>query len=109
MSPQEDPVRPNLIDQVADLLQMASDWVRQEAESFFRNKMLIPLQKVGITVASAQAAGCLLVMGMIFLEVGVIMLMGQWLGYPVTFLIIGGVLLLGSAVFLGIKMRMMQR
>ena len=108
-APEPSPEHPTIIDQFADLLQTASAWVRQEVGDVVRKKVVLPLQRLGLTVASAQAAGCLLVVGMIFIEVGAIMLMGEWLGYPVTFLIIGGTAVLGSIVFLAIKMRLMQK
>jgi len=107
--PDKGPERPTIINEVADLLQMASDWVRQEAESVVKKKIVLPLQRLGLTLAAAQAAGCLMVVGLLFIEVGMVMLMGEWLGYPVTFLIIGGVAVLGSAIFLGIKIRLKQK
>lgn len=98
-----------IIDAVADLLQTASDWVRQEAETVIREKVVKPIQRLGLTLASATAAGCLLVVGLIFIAVGLFILLAEWITYPGALLAIGGVYLLGALVFLVIKVRMMQR
>jgi hypothetical protein len=98
-----------VIDAVADLLQTAVDWLRQEAGSLVREKIVLPVQKLGLTLASASAAGCLLVVGMIFIAVALFLLLAEWVGYPGALLIIGGVYVLLSVVFLAIKARSMQR
>ncbi len=108
-TPETGPERGGVIDQVADLLQTASDWLRQEARETVRTKVVLPLQRLGLTLVAAQAAGCLMVVGVLFLEVAGVMLLGEWLGYSVAFLIIGGTTLLGAAALLGIKMRLMQK
>jgi hypothetical protein len=106
--------RPSVIDQVADLLQMASDWVRQEAEEVVHDKLVIPMQRLGLTLASAYAAGCLLVLGLFWIEIAAIMFLGVWLhaaglewvaAYATAFLIIGGVMAIASAIFLAIRLR----
>ena len=108
--PEEEAEEPKtVIDEVADLLQMASDWVRQEARDIVRTKVVLPLQRLGLTLASAQAAGCLLVIGLIFIEVAGVMFLGNWLGYDWAFLIIGGTAVVGSAIFLAIKIRLVQK
>lgn len=99
----------SIIDALADLLQLAATWVRQQAGSIMREKIVLPLQKLGITVASAFAAGCLLVIGLIFVAVGAIIGLGHLIGFGWTFFLIGAVFLIGSAVFLVIKGRNMQR
>lgn len=98
-----------LIDSVADLLQTATNWVRQEAESVVREKIVLPIQKLGLTLASASAAGCLAVVGLIFIAVALFLLLAKWLTYPGALLAIGGVYLLGAVVFIVIKVRMMQK
>lgn len=103
------PEEQSVIDQIADLLDMLSRWVRQEARDIVRSKLIIPLQRLGLTVASAYAAGCLLVVGVIFLEVAGLMFLGEWLSYKFAFLLLGTVTLLGSAIFLAIKIRLMQK
>jgi hypothetical protein len=105
----EQPERPSILDEIADLLQMASDWVRQEAGSVMKQKVILPLQGVALMASAAQAAAALLVIGLIFVEVGMVMLMGEWLTYPVAFLVIGGVTLLGSLTFLVIRFKLVQR
>jgi hypothetical protein len=105
-SPEE---RPTVIDALADLLQLASDWVRQEADTVMHDKVVVPLQKLGLTLASASASGCALVMGLVFTAVALFMFVGGWVGYPFAFLIVGLVYVIVSAVFLVIKVRMMQK
>lgn len=98
-----------VIDAVADLLQTAVDWLRQEAAGLVQDKIVAPLQRLGLTLASASAAAALLALGLTFIAVALFLLLAQWVSYPGALLIIGGVLLLGSAVFLVIKVRLMQK
>jgi hypothetical protein len=98
-----------VIDAAADLLQTIVDWLRQEAEALVREKIALPLQKVGLTVASGWAAAVLLVFGLCFIAVGLLILLAEWLTWPGALLAIGGVLVLGSVVFTVLKMRSMQR
>ena len=98
-----------IIDAIADLLQMASDWVRQEAASVVREKIVLPIQQLGLTLASASAAGCLLVVGLIFIAVALFLILASYVGYPGALLIIGGVYLIASLVFLVIKVRSVQK
>jgi hypothetical protein len=97
-----------ILDQLVDLAQTARDWVRQEAEATVREKIVPPLQKVGIAIASAFAAASLFVMGLIFVAVAAIVYLSQLLGVPLAFLIIGGVYLLGAGIFTIVKVRSMQ-
>lgn len=105
----EPPKRPSIIDAVADLLQFIVDWMRQEAEAAVREKVVLPVQKLGLTLASASAAGCLAALGIGFIATGVFILLGEWITYPGALLLVGGVLLVGSVVFTVIKMRGIQR
>lgn len=98
-----------IIDAVADLLQSLVDWLRQEAAAIVRDKVVVPIQKLGLTLASAAAAGCLLVVGLVFIAVALFLLLAKLVTYPGALLIIGGVYVLASAVFLIIKVRMMQK
>lgn len=99
----------SIIDSIADLLQTATDWVRQEAEAVVRDKIVAPIQRLGLTLASASAAGCLAVVGLIFIGVALFLLLAEWLTYPGALLAVGGVYLLGSVVFIVIKVRLMQK
>jgi hypothetical protein len=110
--------KPDIIDQVADLLEMAADWLRQEVKDIVRKKVVLPLQQLGLTLAAAQAAGCLMIVGLLWVEVAVIILAGVWFhdrglswpaAYGVTFLVIGGVAVILSAVFIAIKTRWKQK
>lgn len=98
-----------IIEAVADLLQTASDWVRQEAEAVVREKIVLPIQKLGLTLVSATAAGCLLVVGLVFIAVALYLLLASWLTHPGALLLIGGVYVLLSVVFIVIKVRSMQK
>lgn len=98
-----------IIDSIADLLQTATDWVRQEAEAAVREKIVLPVQKLGLTLASISAAGCLAVVGLIFIAVALFLLLAEWLTYPGALLVIGGVYLIGALVFIVIKVRGMQK
>jgi len=98
-----------ILDQLVDLAQTARDWVRQEAEATVKEKIVPPLQKLGLTVASAFAAGSLLVIGMIFIAVAGMVYLSQLLGVPLAFLIVGAVYLVGAAIFTVVKVRAMQR
>jgi hypothetical protein len=67
-----------------------------------------PLQRLGITVASAAAAASLLVIGLLCIAIAAIVYISQLLGVPLAFLLIGSVLLIGAGVFTAIKVRTMQ-
>ena len=83
-------------------------WIRQEAEATVKEKIVPPLQKLGLAVASAFGAATLFVLGVIFLATAALVALSQWLGVPLAFLIVGLVLLLGSAIFTAVKVRSMQ-
>lgn len=101
--------RRSIIEAVADLLQFIVDWLRQEAEAAVREKVVRPLQRLGLTVASGFAAGCLLVLGIAYISVAAFMLLAGWITYPGALLLVGGLLVLGSVIFTAIKMRSMQK
>ena len=101
--------RESLFDAVADLLQMSVDWIRAEASDLVRDKFVMPVQRLGLTLASATAAGCLVVVGLNFVFAAVLMFMAQLLGWPGALLLLGGVILVGAAVFTVIKMRSIQK
>jgi hypothetical protein len=98
-----------IVDQIADLLQTASEWLRQEAEATVKEKIVPPLQMLGLAIASAFTAGALLVIGLIFIAVALFMWLAAVVGYPWAFFIVGSVYLIGSAIFLYVKVRSMQK
>lgn len=98
-----------ILDRLIDLAQTVRDWVRQEAEATVKEKIVPPLQKLGLAVASALAAAALLVIGLIFIAVAVMVYLSQLLGVPLAFLIVGAVYLAGAAIFTAVKARSMQR
>lgn len=105
----EAPRRPGIIDAAADFLQTAADWLRQEAGDIVRERVILPIQKLGLTLAAASAAGCLAVLGLAFVAVALFMYLGTAIGYPGALLLVGGVLLAGSVAFTVMKMRNIQR
>ena len=61
-----------IIDQLLDLLQTARDWVRQEAEATIKEKVVPPLQKVGILIGAAIGAASMMVIGAILIAVAAV-------------------------------------
>jgi hypothetical protein len=108
-APKRDDFLERILDSVVDLLETARDWVRQEAEATVREKIVLPLQRLGLTLASAAAAAVLLVIALIFIAVAAVIALGGVIGYGWTFFAIGMTFLIGSAVFLAIKVRSMQK
>ena len=98
-----------IIDAVADLLQTVVDWLRQEAAGLIREKIVLPVQRLGLTLASAAAAAALLAVGLIFLAVAGFLVLADFVSYPGALAIIGGGYMLASAVFLVIKVRSIQK
>jgi hypothetical protein len=103
------PERESLVDAIADLLQMAVDWLRAEAADLMRDKVVLPLQQLGLTLSSAMAAGCLFVVGMLFLFVALLLVLAAWLGWPGALTLVGCVILLGAGIFTFVKMRSLQK
>jgi hypothetical protein len=99
----------SIIDGVADLLQSVVDWLRQEAGDIVRERIVLPLQRLGLTLASASAAGCLAALGLAFIAVAAFLFLAQWLTYPGALLTVGGVLVVVSVIFTIFKMRWIQR
>ena len=98
-----------ILDKLVDLAQTARDWVRQEAEAVVKEKIVPPLQKLGIAVASAFAAATLLVIGLIFVAVAAIVYLSQLLGVALAFFLIGAVFLIGAGIFTARKVKAVQR
>jgi hypothetical protein len=103
----EDPVS-QIIDAGADLLVTSRDWLQQETEGIVREKVGKPLQDVGAAVGAVWAAASLLVLGLIFVAVAALVWLSQLIGVPLAFLLVGALLLIGSAIFLFLKIRRMQ-
>ncbi|MCL4078231.1 hypothetical protein MX659_01210 [Coriobacteriia bacterium Es71-Z0120] len=99
----------SIIDAVADLLQVVVDWLRQEAEATVREKVVVPLQRLGLTLASALAAALLAAFGLILLGIAAFIALGERITYPGALALVGGVYLLGASAFLVVKARTMQR
>jgi hypothetical protein len=102
------PERENIIDAVADLLQMVVNWLRQEAAGIMRDKVVLPGQQLGMLVAFAMAAAALLVIGLCFLFVSFLMVLAGWIGWPGAFAVVGTAILVGAGVLTYLKMRSIQ-
>ena len=91
------------------MLQLLVTWLRQEAADIMREKVVLPAQRLGLTLASAMAAGCLLVVGLMFVFVALLLLLASWLGWPGALLLLGGTILVGAGSFTAVKMRNLQK
>jgi hypothetical protein len=100
--------RENVIDAVADLLQMVVNWLRQEAAGIMRDKVVLPGQQLGMLIAFAMAAAVLLVIGLCFLFVSFLMVLAGWIGWPGAFAVVGTSILVGAAILTYLKMRSIQ-
>ena len=89
------PERENIIDAVADLLQMIVNWLRQEAAGIMRDKVVLPGQQLGMLVAFAMAAAALLVIGLCFLFVAFLMVLAGYIGWPGALAVVGASILVG--------------
>ena len=105
----EPPQRESLVDAIADLLQMTVNWLRAEASDIVRDKVVLPVQKLGMTLASAIAAAVLLVIGLCFIFVAALMVLAQWLTWPGAFGLVGGIIVIGAGVFTYLKVRSIQK
>lgn len=99
----------SVLDAVADLIRLFVRYVRQETGDVVHDKIVQPTQKAGQMVAFAIAAALVLFMGIAFVAVGVLVLLGELLGWPVALFIVGGVLLVGAGILTAIKARRIQR
>ncbi len=106
----EEPVieRENIVDAVADLLQMIVNWLRQEAAGIMRDKVVLPGQQLGMLVAFAMAAATLMVIGLCFLFVAFLMVLASYIGWPGALAVVGAAILIGAGVLTYLKMRSIQ-
>ena len=98
-----------LLDALADLLQLAVNYLRQQAAALMREKVVLPGQKLGAFVAFAFAAAFLLALGLGFVAVAWLLLLAQWLTWPGALGLIGAVLLVGAGILTVLKIRSFQR
>jgi len=98
-----------IIDAIADLLQTIVDWLRQEASALMREKVVLPLQRLGFTMAAASGAVSLMVMGLFMVSIASLLLLAQWLTWPGALYLIGGLLLIGSTIFLYFRQKLVQK
>jgi len=105
----EEPKKETLVDAIADLLQMAVNYLRQETAGVMRDKVVLPGQQLGRLVAFAFAAAFLLALGIGFIAVAVLLVLAHYLGWPGALALIGVLLLLGAALFTYLKVRSIQK
>lgn len=98
-----------IVEAAADLLQGASDWLRNEAETTVREKVVIPLQRLGSAFVVASTAMMVLLLGLTVLAAGFLVFLGESIGYVAALWIIGGVLLLIALITLATVVRGMRR
>jgi hypothetical protein len=98
----------SLTDSIADLLQMAVNYLRQETASVMRDKVVLPGQQLGKMVAFALAASFLLALGLAFLSVALLLVLAGWLTWPGALGLIGGILVIGAGIFTALKVRSTQ-
>jgi hypothetical protein len=106
--PEPEPKAESLIDAIADLLQMAVNYLRQETAGVMRDKVVLPGQQLGQLVAFAFAAAFLLALGIGFIAVAILLILAYYLTWPGALALIGGLLLIGAAVFTYLKVRSIQ-
>ncbi|HSK46998.1 MAG TPA: hypothetical protein VLA05_03220 [Coriobacteriia bacterium] len=87
----------NLIDAATGLVQTAVTYVRQETGDVVREKVVLPTQKAGATVALAIGVALVLFLGVLFVSAGALILLAEWIGWPAALFAVGGVLILVSA------------
>lgn len=103
------PSERTIIDAAADLLQTVVDWLRQEAEEAVRSKVVLPLQRLGFTLAAMYVAATLMIFGLIVIGIATMIMLADWLSWPGALYLVGGVMVLGAAIFAFIQGRLMQK
>jgi hypothetical protein len=98
----------SLTDSIADLLQMAVNYLRQETAGVMRDKVVLPGQQLGKMVAFALAASFLLALGLAFLAVAALLMLAGWLTWPGALALIGGILVIGAGTLTALKVRSTQ-
>jgi hypothetical protein len=105
----EPPQRETLVDAIADLLQMAVNYLRAEAADIVRDKVVLPTQQLGMMLAFVIAAATLMVVGVLFIAVALLILLAHWIGWIAALALVGAVLLVGAGVFTYLKVRSIQK
>jgi hypothetical protein len=108
-TPQPEPKSESLTDAIANLLQMVVNYLRQETASLMRDKVVLPGQRLGGMLAFALAASFLFAVGLAFVSVALLLLLAKYLTWPGALGLIGGLLLVGAAVFTYLKVRSIQQ
>lgn len=100
---------PNLIDSATDLIGTVVSYARQETGDLVHDKVVIPGQKVGVTIGLAITIGILVATGALFIATGVLLVLANWLGWPGALFAVGGVLVVASIITVVIRSRSVQR
>jgi len=111
----EQPNEPNapengtLIDAGAELVQTVVTYVRQETGDIVHEKVVLPTQKAGGTVALAIGVALVLFAGLMFVSAGALILLASWIGWPAALFAVGGALIIGAAAIALVRTRSMQK
>jgi hypothetical protein len=110
-SPTSEPIPENgtLIDAGAELVQTVVTYVRQETGDLVHDKVVLPTQKAGGTVALAIGVALVLFAGLMFVSAGALILLASWIGWPAALFAVGGALIIGAAVIALVRTRSMQK
>ena len=98
----------SLVDAIADLMQMAVNYLRQETAGVMRDKVVLPGQQLGQLIAFALAAAGVLFLSIGFIAVAFLLVLAQYMGWPGALLFVGLILLLGAGLFTYFKVRSIQ-
>jgi hypothetical protein len=103
------PESPNLIEAGTELVQTVVTYVRQETEDIVKEKVVLPTQKAGGTVAMAIGVALVVFLGLIFVSAGALIVLAGWIGWPAALFLVGGVLILGAAGIAYARTRSLQK
>lgn len=103
------PENGTLIDAGAELVQTVVTYVRQETGDLVHDKVVLPTQKAGGTVALAIGVALVLFAGLLFVSAGALILLASWIGWPAALFAVGGALILGAAIIALVRTRSMQK
>ena len=102
------PENASLIDAGTELVQTVVTYVRQETGDLVHDKVVLPTQKAGGTVALAIGVALVLFAGLMFVSAGALIVLAGWIGWPAALFAVGGVLIVGSATIAYVRTRSMQ-
>lgn len=99
----------SLIDSAAELADSAVTYARQEVGDLVHDKVALPIQKAGATFGLALVVAVLIMVGVMFIAVGALILLAHWITWPGALFLVGGVLIVASAIVAMIRLRSVQK